>query len=608
MKTLNRFIRVTLIAILLLSSFPVLYAQVAINTDGSNADGSAMLDVKSTTKGLLVPRMTNTEMNGVTSPATGLMVYNTTDSAFYFYNGIAWKNVSQAMSDNDWVVSGTNMYSGLTGNVGIGINNPNGRLYIRDNISGLSYPLKIENKHGAVSDDAIGLLFSTGGSGNNDRGKGGLVYEVTSTWNRGSFHFLQDDNTGTGNPDLNDAVVTIQNNGFVGVGITTPLTNFHLRDVGISLPIGAIKHEQLTIEDYDAGLGLYSSRAGNYGSLISFGEVISSVLNNKWSIFRTTSINSGHENQLRFSFGTSANYASNPVVLTFDEGGGVGVGTTAPDASAKLDVSSTTNGFLPPRMTREQITYINNPASGLLVFNVDDNHYYFYDGGAKSWKEVALGTVTIAPFVCGSSFTDSRDMQSYTTVQIGTQCWMAENLNIGTMINGNLNQTNNGTIEKYCYSNNTGNCKTYGGLYQWDEMMQYVTTEGVQGICPTGWHLPTDDEWKTMEMYLGMTQAQADGTGYRGTDEGGKLKETGTTHWISPNTGATNSSGFTALPGGNRYSYGSFLYLGDFGYWWSSSEYSGTDAWFRGLGYNYSQVDRNNSSKAYGFSVRCLKD
>jgi len=607
MKTLNLFYRVTLIAALLLSSFPVLYAQVAINTDGSNANGSAMLDVKSTTKGLLVPRMTNTEMNGVTSPATGLMVYNTTDSAFYFYNGIEWKNVSQAMSDNDWVISGTNIYSGLTGNVGIGINNPNRRLYIRDNVSGLSYPLKIENKHGAVSDDAIGVLFSTGGSGNNDRGKGGLVYEVTGTWNRGSFHFLQDDNTGAGNPDLNDAVVTIQNNGFVGVGITTPLTNFHIRDAGISLPLGAIIHEQLTIEDYDAGLGLYSSSTGNYGSLISFGEVVKGVLNNKWSIFRTTSINSGHKNQLRFSFGTNPKYYSNPVVLTLDEEGGVGVGTTAPDASAKLDVSSTTKGFLPPRMTREQITYINNPASGLLVFNVDNNRYYFY-GGAGSWKEVALGTGTIAPFVCGSSFTDSRDMQSYTTVQIGTQCWMSENLNIGTMINGNLSQINNSTIEKYCYSNNTGNCNTYGGLYQWNEMMQYVTTEGVQGICPTGWHLPTDDEWKTLEMYLGMTQVEADADAWRGTNEGDKLKESGTVHWQFPNMGATNSSGFTALPGGMRGSSGSFIYLSSNGFWWSSTESSGTDAWYRILKYDKGQVGRYHYYKTYGRSVRCLKD
>ncbi len=127
---------------------------------------------------------------------------------------------------------------------------------------------------------------------------------------------------------------------------------------------------------------------------------------------------------------------------------------------------------------------------------------------------------------------------------------MAENLNVGSMINGSSNQTNNGIIEKYCYDDNTSNCDTYGGLYQWEEMMQYVTTPGAQGICPDGWHLPTDEEFKTMEMALGMSQGEADDTGWRGTDEGGKMKESGTTHWYSPNMGATNSSGFTALPGG----------------------------------------------------------
>jgi len=210
-------------------------------------------------------------------------------------------------------------------------------------------------------------------------------------------------------------------------------------------------------------------------------------------------------------------------------------------------------------------------------------------------------------FTCGDPFTDPRDEQTYTTVQIGNQCWMAENLNVGTMINGSVGMTNNEIIEKYCHSNNNANCNEYGGLYQWDEMMQYVTTAGTQGICPTGWHLPTDAEWKTMEMHLGMSQDQADATGWRGTDEGGKLKETGTTHWASPNTGATNTSGFTGLPGGYRYTNGSFTDLTFYAYFWSSSE-NGSDAWYRGLSFGSAQVGRYDYDKAYGFSVRCVRD
>jgi len=185
----------------------------------------------------------------------------------------------------------------------------------------------------------------------------------------------------------------------------------------------------------------------------------------------------------------------------------------------------------------------------------------------------------------------------YNTVKIGEQCWLKENLNIGTKINGSSNQTNNGTIEKYCYDNSGANCDTYGGLYQWNEMMGYTTTPGVQGICPEGWHLPTDAEWTALTTYLGGESVA-----------GGKMKEAGTTHWNSPNTGATNSSGFTGLPGGARNNDGSFCFIGGDGYFWSSAEYSSLYAWGRGLGYGGAFVDRSNANKDYGFSVRCLRD
>ena len=187
--------------------------------------------------------------------------------------------------------------------------------------------------------------------------------------------------------------------------------------------------------------------------------------------------------------------------------------------------------------------------------------------------------------------------KEYHTVLIGDQCWFKENLNIGTKINGSQNQTNNQTVEKYCYDDNEANCDEYGGLYQWDEMMQYVTTQGTQGICPDGWHIPTDDEWTTLVDFLGGSIVA-----------GGKMKEAGTTHWNSPNTGATNSSGFTALPGGYRNSGGTFSYLGSYAYFWSSTEYDTPIAWTRLLSYDVGGVSRGFNHKVYGFSVRCLQD
>ncbi len=282
---------------------------------------------------------------------------------------------------------------------------------------------------------------------------------------------------------------------------------------------------------------------------------------------------------------------------------------TTPDASAILDLKSTEKGMLIPRMSQTEIVNILNPANGLMVFNTTNNRLYLFDSSANEWKEIAIGTGTLTPvsWQCGDTLVDTRDGKSYATVQIGTQCWMAESLNIGTMINGNSNQTDNGVIEKFCYNNDTANCATYGGLYQWNEIMNYGTTEGAQGICPTGWHIPTDAEWKTMEMYLGMSQAQADSTEWRGTDEGGKLKEAGTAHWISPNTGATNSSGFTGLPGGYNYPGGQFSDITHHVDFWTSTE-TGTNAWYRKLNYGYATVGRNNNNENYGFSLRCVRD
>jgi len=175
---------------------------------------------------------------------------------------------------------------------------------------------------------------------------------------------------------------------------------------------------------------------------------------------------------------------------------------------------------------------------------------------------------------------------------IGTQVWAKANLNVGTMVTGVTTQTNNSILEKYCYSDIESNCTTYGGLYQWGEAMQYVTSQGAQGICPAGSHIPSDTEYKTLEMQLGMTQAQADTTGWRGTDQGTQLKPGGT-------------SGLNMPLAGNRGTGGSFSDLSSYGNLWSSSE-SSTSAWLRGLYSGLATVDRLTDDKGNGFSVRCL--
>lgn len=208
------------------------------------------------------------------------------------------------------------------------------------------------------------------------------------------------------------------------------------------------------------------------------------------------------------------------------------------------------------------------------------------------------------------SFTDSRDGNIYNWVKIGEQVWMAENLKYLPSVVGPATGSLT-TPYYYVYDYNgtnvieakaTDNYATYGVLYNWAAAMDGTASSstnpsGVQGVCPAGWHLPSDDEWTQLTDFLGGAAIA-----------GGKLKEAGFAHWSIPNTGATNETGFTALPGGFRYSNGTFSSINGSGYWWCATE-SGTNyAWERGMASNGSNVDRRNNGKDFGFSVRCIRD
>ncbi|MEI6575619.1 MAG: fibrobacter succinogenes major paralogous domain-containing protein [Bacteroidota bacterium] len=184
---------------------------------------------------------------------------------------------------------------------------------------------------------------------------------------------------------------------------------------------------------------------------------------------------------------------------------------------------------------------------------------------------------------------------------------MKENLNIGVMIDSAVYQSNNSILEKYCYNNNPTNCVLYGGLYSWNEMMQYSTTAGTQGICPTGWHLPSDPEWCTLTTYLEPTvSCLYDGSS--GTLVGGKMKNIGFTYWNSPNTNATNESGFNARGSGFNQN-GTFYWLKDHGYFWTSSLFFMNYSVYRTLYNDMSTIGRGYIDQTvFGLSVRCVKN
>jgi uncharacterized protein (TIGR02145 family) len=258
-----------------------------------------------------------------------------------------------------------------------------------------------------------------------------------------------------------------------------------------------------------------------------------------------------------------------------------------PDPSAFVDVKSTEKGFLIPRLTTAQRDSIINPAEGLSIYNTDSKTIEVFNGD--------IWTLNTGKFVCGISQVKDTYGNRYPTALIGTQCWMAQNLSAGIMIPGTQNQALNSAIEKYCYGNSSESCDVYGGLYQWREMMGYGYG-GPQGICPDGWHLPTLQEWNTLFNTLG---------GW--TVAGGKLKEAGSAHWQSPNTG-TNSSGFSARGAGYRDTDATFDNLLLSGSYWTTSEEDETYATALDLGFNTDAVVSSGYNKNTGLSVRCVKN
>ena len=216
------------------------------------------------------------------------------------------------------------------------------------------------------------------------------------------------------------------------------------------------------------------------------------------------------------------------------------------------------------------------------------------------------------------------DGNTYGTIEIGDQVWMAENLKVTkysdetpiTQLSDEAEwNAMTADVQAYCWFNNlTEYSDTSGALYTWaaamnGELSSDTIPSGVQGVCPDGWHLPSDAEWKILELFLGMSQADADNYDWRGSDEGGQIKETGFSLWAFPNTGGSNSSGFTAVPGGFRSAKGLFFSIDQSAAFWTTTAVEGTvRAWYRTLNFDKEQIYRQYNDRRMGFSVRCVKD
>jgi uncharacterized protein (TIGR02145 family) len=280
----------------------------------------------------------------------------------------------------------------------------------------------------------------------------------------------------------------------------------------------------------------------------------------------------------------------------FDASGCTDAETSPDDLEVRWDFDGDGNWDTDYDQSKTGICLYPAPGSYSVLLEVKD-------GGGLIDTETKTVTVTLP----GESFIDNRDGHIYSYKTIGTQTWMAENLAYLPSVNppSDWDVT---TPYNYVYGYNgttvsaakaTANYPTYGVLYNWPAALT---------ACPSGWHLPTDEEWKVLEKNQGMSQSDADAEGYRNSGTvGGKLKETGTAHWPGPNAGASNSSGFTALPGG--YSVGGFSSLGIAANFWSASASENVHtALFRSLSNSSDGVNRSLYLPYNGFSVRCLQN
>ncbi len=260
----------------------------------------------------------------------------------------------------------------------------------------------------------------------------------------------------------------------------------------------------------------------------------------------------------------------------------VGIGTIRPDSSAQLEISSTSKGFLPPRMTFLQRNAIHNPAAGLVIWCNDCNELQIFNG--VIWTNLS-----------GAAASNI----SLPSVKICDQIWAIKNLTVSKYRNGDAipyvtdpSVWSILTIGAWCWYNNDSATYSsiYGKLYNW-----YAVNDS-RGLAPDGWHIPSDAEWSVLSASSCIM------------NNGGRLKDT--SNWINPNTGATNSSGFTGLPGGYRAPDGTFQLFGTYALFWSSTIASSntTDALYMSIKNFNTIISRLNYTKVAGFSIRCVKD
>jgi len=610
LKLLYRFIFFnTVLSWVIFPLTSVLSQGAAINTTGAAAHPSALLDVSSVNAGVLIPRMTEVQKNSIFSPAEGLIIYQTDGvQGLWYFNGSAWTQsvgvAGATGADGSTGATGSTGSTGATGATGPLVTGSVGQT-LRNN--GVEW----------IAND---LLFNTG----NNIGVGTTVPDASA---------VIDINSNTKGM-LITRMTTAERN-----AISNPALGLQIFNISTMcfeyFAYGIWQTWHCAVcpfpEAASAITGYSAVCQGQTGVLYSV-PLINNAVNYLWSYSGNGVTVNGNSNSISIDFAVNA--TSGNLVVKGNNQCGDGatsvvfpiVVNAAPAAPLSGVHSASQNG----------ITWNWTPVAGAIGYKygtINDFSLATDNGSNTSYSQsslscetnyslyvwaysicgespvLSLSQFTNACFTCGvNNLTDSRDNNSYPTVQIGSQCWMAKNLAyLPDVVPGATGSTTSPYYYVHSYDGTdvavakaTSNYSTYGVLYNFPAALS---------ACPTGWHLPSDVEWMQMEQALGMCSGTSSGcsgaTGYRGTNQGSQI--------LSVGAGGTNSSGFNSLLAGNRRASGIFQYLGQYCYFRTADPADNDVAYCRMLMNASQTIYRNFSTESFfdmsaGFAVRCVKD
>ena len=623
-----------LLTVTLMLISQLLFSQVGINTDGSQPDPSAILDIKATDRGMLIPRISESARNLIPSPANGLLIYNSTTNSLNCFTGTWWSELTKTPV--------TDIVGDLQTGGGVSVSmipefipDPSAILEISDPAKGVLLPRTYQEQ---ILLPSPGLIIYNMATNTLDYYNGNSWMTLCSNSLGVSSNGGTQNSTGLainedGTAPHHSAVLDVNSN---NKGILIPrLTNLQRDQILPSMGLIIYNTTDQAIQYFD---GIFWNAIN---TTILASVMIEANLNPVCSgttvTFTATPTHGGTAPIYQWKVNGISNGGNTPVfnyipadnqVITCEMTSNAPCINGNPVISNAIEMTVNSSHLSSPMAgihyaSDIQVIWNWNQVAGASGYrwNAADDYGSAMDNGTSVtftesgltcntlyqryvWAYNACGTstpvilgqsTTACSFSCGQPITDARDGKTYNTVSIGSQCWMAQNLNTGNLITVTLDQSNNDTIEKYCYNDLEYSCDVYGGLYQWNEMMGYLTIPGARGICPEGWHLPATTEWATLTTFLGGEDVA-----------GGPMKETGFDHWLFPNSSATNLSGFTGIPGGYT-SFDNFYNLGTFASIWSSTPI-GSFAYMQSLSNTSDDAFSDINFKSNGLSVRCVSD